>query len=361
MKIIDRYLLRRLLAPLVFCLLAFSMVYVIVELFNHLADFVAGRTPLTEVLWFYLLIVPSVLVFIFPVSLLLAVLYSLSALTRHNELTAMRACGVSLYRLMVPFIGVGIVSSLGVGLIHETVSPWAAFWTSRFAEAQKRQDEDFAFVTHDLAYRNLAEHRTWLIRRFDSRTFELEGIEIIQHYPDGMDAYRITADSGRRLDGRWWFKGVLVQPYDDRGNLQVATAREPRREMADLTETPQEFLNEIKDPEYLSARDLRRHMETRPLSDAARARIRVDFHHRLALPWMSLTVVFLGIPFGHHTGRRGALMGTALSLGLFFVFYVVVNLGLLIGKAGHIPPWLGAWTPILLFSGLGFGLTGRIR
>lgn len=361
MKIIDRYLLRHVLVPLAFCLLAFTMLYVILDLFNHLSDFVTGATPLLQVLIFYLLIIPSALIFICPVSLLLAVLYSLSGLTRHNELTAMRACGVSVFRLMVPFVAVGFMLSLLVGIVHETAAPWSAYWTDRFAEAQKREDPDSVYVHHDLAYRNLAEHRTWLIREFDTRNAHLQDIEIIQLRPDGKDAFRITADSGRWLDGRWWFYNVLVQPYDKSGNLRFADTREARLEMVSLSEKPRDFLNEIKEPEYLSARDLRRYMTTRSLSEDSMKRIRVDLHHRLAMPWMSLTVVFLGIPFGYHTGRRGALLGTALSLGLFFALYVVVHLGLLLGKEGFVPPWLGAWAPITLFSALGLGLTTRIR
>ena len=98
MKLVDKYLLRSLAVPLVYCLLGFCLIYVIYDLFDNLPDFIDAATPLPEVLRFYALLMPSVLIIIAPISLLLAVLYSLSSLTKNNELTAMRAMPPSLVR-----------------------------------------------------------------------------------------------------------------------------------------------------------------------------------------------------------------------------------------------------------------------
>ena len=361
MKIIDRYLLRTLLTPLVYCLLAFTMLYLIVDLFGHLSDFLDGGTPLLQVLRFYALIVPPGMIYIAPISLLLAVLYSLSSLTRNNELTAMRAGGVSLYRLILPFLAVGAAASLAVSLVHETMAPWAAYHSRQFILAQRAEDAQRIYVIENLPYRNPVQDRTWLIGRFDTRTHALHQVEVIQHRPDGMDAYRMTADSGRWIEGRWWFLGVVVQPYDEHGFRKGAPAREAVREMTDLHETPTDFLNEIKDPEYLSAVELHRFIARHGLADATVARLRVDFHHRLASPWICLIVTLLGIPFGHQTGRRGALRGAMLALGLFFGFYVLISLGLWLGKQELLPPAAAGWGPNVLFAGLGVILVRRMR
>ena len=114
MKIIDKYLLRTFMVPLVYCLVGFSMIFVIFDLFDHFSDFMEAKTSLLDILKYYLFILPSILSYIVPISLLLSVLYALSTLTRSNELTAMRASGVSLYRLMLPFMTMGLLFALAV-------------------------------------------------------------------------------------------------------------------------------------------------------------------------------------------------------------------------------------------------------
>jgi hypothetical protein len=146
MKIIDRYLLRTFLVPFFYCLTAFMMMYVIFDLFDNLNDFVEGQTPLLLVVKYYLILFPSVLIRIVPISLLLAVLYSLSTLTKNNELTAMRASGISILRLMVPFLAVGFLFTVVVGIVHETVSPRAAYWCFNFVREQKRNDPAAVYI-----------------------------------------------------------------------------------------------------------------------------------------------------------------------------------------------------------------------
>ncbi len=361
MKIIDRHLLRTLATPLVYCLLAFTMVFVVIDLFEHLSHFLAAGTPLSAVAGFYLGLVPSGLVYIVPVSLLLAVLYSLSTLTRHNELTAMRACGVSLYRLMFPFLAAGIAIALVVALAHERIAPQSAFDSRQFVRAQRADDPRSVYVTRNLPLRNEAERRTWLIGAFDTRTFEMKGIEVVQHRADGLDAYRLTAAEGRWADGRWWFREVVRQPYDERGDPRGAPERWAIREMAAYSETPKDFLGEVKDPEFMSAAELRRYLGREGLGEAVIRRLRVDLHHRFAAPWMCLVVTLIGIPLGHQTGRRGALRGAMLALAAFFGFYILVPFALWLGKAGVVPPWLAGWGPNLVFGGLGAALIARMR
>jgi lipopolysaccharide export system permease protein len=363
MKLIDRYLLQRLLLPLAYCLAAFMLIYVIYDLFDNLPDFVEGQTLISDVFKFYMMLMPSVLIFIVPVSMMLAVLYSLSSLTKNNELTAMRASGVSLYRLIVPFIAVGVAASALVAVVHETVGPWSAYWTYQFLRQERRKGQAVdVYVAHNLAYKNEVGHRIWMLNQFDTRTYEIHQVEVIQQRDDGSDLAKIQAKRAMWLDGRWWFMDVATQEYDRDGHPMGPPEYERRREMMDLTEKPSNFLDEIKDPQFLSSVQIHRFLRTHPhLSSDTVARIKVDMHHRLAMPWTCLIVTLMGIPFGAHTGRKGALLGVALSLTLFFVLYILINVGLAFGKKDMIDPWVAAWTPNLLFLGIGLFLVNRMR
>jgi lipopolysaccharide export LptBFGC system permease protein LptF len=137
-------------------------------------------------------------------------------------------------------------------------------------------------------------------------------------------------------------------------------------EMSLFNEAPQDFINARKDvrenPEQFSSREYLEYLENYPsLSESTIARVKVDFHHRLAMPWTCFIVALLGIPFGAQTGRRGAFLGVLLTLGLFFGFYILINLGLAFGKKQLLVPWLAAWGPNLLFLLIGAVLIHRMR
>lgn len=349
--------------PLAYCLSAFVLVYVIYDLFDNLPDFIEAHTPFLSIVEFYLLLMPSVLIFIIPVSLLLAVLYSLSQLTKNNELTAMRASGVSLYRLMIPFIIVGLLASIAVSLINETIGPWSAYWTDQFVRSQRHKGTMNVYLARNLALKNERENRIWLIGEFDTRSNTLSHIEMVQQREDGSDLYKIRARKGIWVDSsRWWFLDLATQHYDAKGHPKGPPDFERRKEMSDLTETPRDFINEIKDPEFLSSFEILTFIERHgQLSQSTIARVMVDFHHRLAMPWTCFVVTLLGIPFGATTGRKGAFLGVLLSLGMFFGLYVLINVGLAFGKKEMISPWIAGWSPNIIFAFIGSILVYRMR
>ncbi len=361
MKLIDKYLLRTFLVPLGYCLAAFSMVYVIFDLFDNLNDFIEGRTPMTQIITYYIVLLPSVLVFIVPISLLLSVLYSLSSLTKNNELTAMRACGISLIRLMVPFILVGFMASAVVQTINETIGPDAAYWCKKFIREQTRADPDTVH-TAELAFNKISANRIWYIRNFDTRDYSMRGIEVTQRRDDHSDEYKLKAATGSWMDGYWMFTEVAIQNYDREGNPRGPPRFSQTREMSEFSEKPFDFLAEVKPPEFMSSRQLIRYIRhNQHLDNEVLIRRNVDLHFRLAQPWTCFIVTLLGIPFGNQTGRKGALRGFMLSLGLFFGYYALINFGLYLGKEGQMVPWLAGWFPNLLFLATGCGLIYRMR
>lgn len=363
MKLIDRYLLRSFLVPLAYCLLAFCLLYIVFDLFNNLSDFMEAKTPLVGIVTFYAFLLPSVLIYIVPVSLMLAVLYALSRLTRSNELTAMRACGLSIFRLVTPLIASGLCAAMLMGLINETIGPLAAYYADQYLRFQQKHGDVSVYVATDLPYKNEMAHRIWVLGKFDSRSRAMRNVSVIQQRADGSDAYKIMAERGRWLDGQLAFEGeVSRQDYDEEGNPLGGPRFQVNMPATGFTETAEDFINEIKDPAFLSTLELITFLRTHPhLSPEKRARIQVDMFSRLAMPWMCLVVTMLGIPFGVHTGRRGALPGISLALLLFFAFYVLVNICLWMGKKQMIEPWLAGWLPNLMYFIMGGILIKRME
>lgn len=363
MKLIDRYLLRTLGAPLAVCLTAFVLVFVVHDLFDHLDNFVSAGTPLDQVLRYYLFLIPSVFYLIVPIALLLAVLYSLSHLTKNNELTAMRASGVSLYRLLVPFAAVGVLFVFIVYGINERIAPDCAYWCDLFISKEKSKDRPDADFSDPIPLKNNRERRVWSVQEIDAKTYAMRGILLIQEREDGSYEVEYNAERGEWLDGQLWFHDVTIQNYDAYSNPRGAEQHVAHLEMTELTESPKDFLNEVKyRKEWMSAIELARFLDTRPdVSPKTFWRYSTDFHYRMAIPWASFVVTLLGIPLGSATGRKGVFFGVFVSIGLFFLYYVAIMFCLALGKQGSIAPWMAGWLPNLGFLGIGCLLLYRMK
>ena len=211
--------------------------------------------------------------------------------------------------------------------------------------------------------RNVPQRRNWFISEFNSSTYTMSEVEVMQERIDGSSETRYRAASAKWLDGKWWFEDVEIQQFDKNSNPMGPPRRENLREMTRLTETPRDFLNEIRyNPDFLSCRELWRFVKTHPmLSEKVRARYLVDLNYRLAMPWTCVVVTLLGIPFGAQTGRKGAFAGVLLSISMFFGLYTLISVCLALGKQQQITPFLAGWTPNLIFLTLGIILLYRMR
>lgn len=361
MKLVSRYLLGHLRRPWLYVLAGFSIIAVLVDLFDNFVNFMEAGVPLRQVALYYAALLPTFLPYMLPISLLLGLLYALWQLGKNSELTAMRACGLSLGQLITPYLLTGLAASLALLLVNEWFNPWATHWTRQF----KDQQSNASSLALNLAYKNVVGRRVWRINFFDPRpanSFEMRGINLTQQRPDRSDEFRMDAERGRWIDGHWWFENVGLRYFDARGEPDGPATNLASWEMTMLSETPRDFINEIKDSSERSALEILRFIDTHQgISRETRNRLLVDFHYRLAAPWLCLIVVLVGVPFGTHTGRRGMGIGILLALLAFFGYYILMGLGLAYGKRQLLAPVLAGWLPGLVFTALGLGLLRRIR
>ena len=366
MKLYRRYLLAQVRRPWLYVLAGFSAMAVLADLFNNFSDFFDGATPVSQILLYYAVFLPTSLVYVLPVSILLALLYALWELGKNSEITAMRACGLSIPQIISPFIGLGAVCAIALFVINEFFNPWAMLWTRQFKENQHQRRIGQAHLVLNFAYKNVPSHRLWRLDSFNpaaSDAYEMRGLVLDQHRPDGTREYHREARRAIWRDGHWWAEDVATQFYGPDNEPDGPIERAMQLDMPELSETPTDFLNEIKDPDTeRSAADIRRFLATHDVSRRTRNRYLVDWHSRMAAPWLCVIVVFLGVPFGLHTNRRGMGLGILFALLTFFGYYVLYLFCLYLGKDSQsLPPLLAGWLPNLLFSALGLSLLYRIR
>ena len=360
MKILVRYLFINLLQPLVYLLIAFTLLFVIADLMDNATEFIRSDAPFKVMAQYFGLQLPSLVIFIVPICLLLATLYSLSKLTRHSEIVAMRASGVSIYRIVRPYLFMGFLCFLFTAAVNEYTGPKYAYRAHQLLESQANASDEIYF--ENIPYRNPATGHTWYIESFDTRTYIMQGITLRQLRPDGSDKTKITARKGHWLDGRWWFEDGAIQRFDENSDKIGQPESFQTLEMRDLPEIPEDFLGEAKSSEFQSSLELRHYIQThQTLSPETLNKYEVDLHHKLTMPFICIIATLIGIPVGAHTGRKGALAGIMMAIGMFFGFYGMQFVMEYLAKQMVIPPWVGAWSAIVAFFMIGGYMIHRMR
>lgn len=362
MKLVDRYLLKEHVVPLTYCLAAFCMVFVVYDLFDHLSDFIEAKTPIYMAAFYYVCMLVPAFEYLVPASLLLATLYCLWRFSRNNELTAMRASGISLYRIMVPFLAVGFAFSVFNLVMKETAAPFCADWAETFSRKDYRNVANEPI--RDSVYFNRSDRRIWDIGAFHmAEPGRLRNVTVTQERDDGTKATEISADEARYLDGQWWFFNASVQRYRDNESLLGEPEKlGPVREMATLEEEPQDIVTAIKPWEYLTTFQMARHLEShKDLSDKALAQRRYDLHNRIAMPWASLIVTLFAIPGGARSGRHSPMSGIFLAIGFFLGFYALTQIGTFLGKRQIITPLIAAWLSNVVFLTAALVMIRKVR
>ena len=375
MRLLDRYLLRELVVPLGYCLGGFLIFWISSDLFVSLGEFQRKGMLPQDIAEYYVVILPEFLVLVLPIALLLALLYALTNHARHQEITAIRAAGVSLWRLSLPYFGVGLFASLALFAANE-------FWVPRSDEQAKaiqkrRLPPDPRAAGRDeyrnLYFENTRDGRRWRIGVYNKATGEMIEPGVYPAERDGSKPWELRAERAQRVDGVWTFYNALAfKEAPDTNAPPIPTLRTNVLVVPEFKETPEEINSEIKIRDSMSLRaakkadvpikDLLNYIRLHPqLSPSDRAWLETKLAGRLAAPWTCLVVVLMALPFGAAGGRRNVFVGVASSIVICFSYFVLQQLGLALGTSGRLPPWLAAWFPNLSFGLVGLVMTFRIR
>lgn len=358
MRIIDKYLLKEFLLPLLYCFDAFLMLFVVQDLLDNLPDFLQYHAKFLQVLQYYLIVLPEAFVMMFPMALLLAALFCLANLGKHNELIALRAGGVSVMRLAAPFFVVGLVSTIAVFAVNEAFVPRSKERADAFMNDLRGRGSKA--VIANFFFRNTLEHRDWHAQQFNTKTKQLTGVEIHQAGPDGAPVMDLFARSATWVNNQWRFDHADIYDYSVPGDR---VTRDVTTNFPAFREPPRQLALEGRKPEQLLTRELRQHI--RSLEQSRRTyklgEYQVALQYRYAFPVTCLIVVGLAIPLGMRVSKRGALLGVGLALLLVVAFYFMTHITLALGKGEHLPAPVAAWLTNGVFAAVAGVLMVRAR
>jgi lipopolysaccharide export system permease protein len=370
MRLLDRYLLRELLGPLVYCTVGFYIFWMAFNLFTEMDAFQKQGLDWQEIAHHLLLRTPGLMATVLPISLLLALLYCLTTMARHNEIIAMRAAGRSLVRISVPLFAVALLLGAGMLFVLEYLAPDADQKADRQI-GQAVRDENTTLTAQQ--FRDDSMEADWFIEQYNLDTGEMLSPNV-EWREDGR-LRKLSAASGKWLNGGWVFYDAQVQEFDANtedipnsrirtniltGEFEGFTKNHLHTDLRvrELMETlNQRGGNKLQ----LSLAEIRMYLQMHEVvSEQQRQYLMTQYHGRLAQPWTFAVVVLVALPFGCVTGRQSAYVGVASSIGICFLYHLLTTFGLAFGTSGALPPVLAAWLPNILFGTIGSVMLWRV-
>jgi LPS export ABC transporter permease LptG len=352
--LLDDYVMREFLTNFFLVLSSFAILFLVFTFFELIGDIIRNRTALVTVGDYLINLVPYIIYAVTPLCALVAVLITFGALNKTSELTAMKATGISLYRVVTPILVMAAVISVSLFLFDEFYLPGA----------NRRQEALRAVIKDKPAQTFLRPDREWISGQsgpsgaparifyyqfFDGNKDVFANLTVFELEPNTFVLRRRIFASSARWDGRNWifdngwqrtFSGETVGTYSP---FTVATFPEIR-------EQPSYFKKEDLQSQEMSYGELSNYISDLRQSGFDTMRLRVQLMRKIAYPTITLVMAILAVPFALSMGKRGSLTGIATAIGLAIAYWVVSGLFEAMGNVNTLPPVLAAWSPDLLFG-----------
>jgi lipopolysaccharide export system permease protein len=370
LSIMDRYLVMQMLTPFLFGVGAFSSVILAIgslfELIRLITD--AGLS-----VWIALQIfgyqVPGFMVYSFPMSMLLATLLSYSRMSGDGETTALRSCGVSAYRLVLPALVLSLFVTGMTYVFNEVIVP-AANWQSRSTLRAALKQENVQFKNQDIFYQQYGEvpqedgtTKQGLVRSFYARSFdgkEMRGLTVLD-FSQGQLQQILAADSAVWLPEQsvWKFSKGTTYLVGSDGNYRSILRFEEQN--LRLPRAPLDLAQEQRSTEEMNIADIRRNIDLLKQSGNSKEirKLEVRLEQKYALPFICVVFAIVGASLGMRPQRTGAAIGFGLSVLIIFGYYLLLFICGALGQVEFLSPIAAAWLPNLI--GVTAGLIILIR
>jgi LPS export ABC transporter permease LptG/LPS export ABC transporter permease LptF len=357
-RILDEYVVREFLNTFFLVLIGFVMLMLVFTVFELIGDILRNHIALSTVGGYLVNLTPSMLYQIAPLAVLIAVLVTFGVLNRNSELIAMKATGISLYRLVIPIVSIAAILSVSLFLFDEFYLP----------QANRRQEALRSIIKGKPPQTFLHPDQKWIFGQprsgeparifyyqfFDSDRDEFANLSIFEFDPSTFAlsrrifAARVFWDPGT---GSWSFQNGWQREI---AGASVTQYREfNQTSFAEIHEEPSYFKKESLQSQEMSFGQLDRYITDLGQSGFDTMRLRVALWHKLAYPLIAVVMAVLAIPFALSMGRRGSLTGIAVAIAVAIVYWVVDGLFGAMGNVNYLPAAMAAWSSDILFGLVG--------
>ncbi|HPT83221.1 MAG TPA: LptF/LptG family permease [Limnochordia bacterium] len=350
MRIFDRYLTRELLGPFFFCVFGFTVVLISGLLFQLTDLIFVHDVDVPTVARLLLYRIPATVVMTLPIATLFATLLAVGRLVQDNEMTVMRGSGIAYPRLIVPFLVLGLLISIGTYLASEYIVPAA---NTKFENILRRIIfSDGVPLVEENVFFHGGDDRYFYIGEVDTKTHELKKILVYELSSSGFPSIT-SAKTGVFHDNVWVLFDGVYQELDEEGFVQFESRFE-RMEIVTEQEGEVYFGNQ-RSVEEMSRRELAEYIERFQRGGLKVRSWVVEHHMRLSLPMSSFVFALFAAPLAL-LGKGGRAYGIIVSLVILLVYYVAVSVSRSLGINEVLPPLVAAWLVNSLFAVSGFVL-----
>lgn len=365
MKRLDRYLVGRFLFAFVVGLGAVWIVFVVINLVERLDRFIDRGAAFGEVVLYYVYYSPWVILLAMPIAMLLAALFSVGYLARRHELLAMRAAGVSLWRICAPLLAIGIFMSGSAFAFGEMVWPKAEQARDAIGRKYLASNPNRGGIILANHIAGGRDGRVFYFRSFNLKSAVGEGVLV-----QTMDGGRVRSTLECRtlrfedsvwvaIDGRIRYFNPNSEPSSESTSANFDAFE--RRAMPEWEEKPEELIRQHVDPNRMGYWELKSAITFMQKTGVDATAARTDLLYKLSFPLLNFVVVLFGVPVAARTGDRGMALNFMIALAVTIFFRVIIEVFRSLGKEGTVTPSVAAWTPIAVFLILGVVMLFRAR
>lgn len=353
LNLLQKYLLREFFSSFAMVLLAACSLFVVFDFFERVDNFIEEGSTVGQVVSYILLQLPLIIQLMTPVAILIGTLIAVGRLSQLSEITAMRACGISVVYLAMPIIAFSFIAALLMGISGETLVPWSSTRSQEIYQLDiRKKAEKGQYDRAQFWFRS--ENQFFNVGLYDSRENALKGLSLLEIRPDEFEVQR-------RIDAaeaRWerpevgWLMNTVVETTIDK-NAQIIQSNLQQLPLV-IAETPSDFYDMKRKPETMSYQRLSKLTEKLRREGVPTIRHQVDLAAKIAFPFVCVVAALVAFPFAIVSSRSGGMsISFVIGVSIGFAYYFVHALATSLGKAELIPITASAWTANILLASLG--------
>jgi len=358
LKVIDRYILKEFSRILLFALIGATLLSILVNVIEKIDTFLDREAALFDIFLYYLNYAPYVAMLTLPAAILIATIFTVGQCNRWNELVALKASGVSLYRILAPLLITSFIISLLVLVFGETILPHTNNRKREIYDYKIMQKAERRTKTSSIRYQGKSG-ALYSIEHFYLDEGRMEEVTLVKKNTEGRLIYRIDAGGGEWKGDHWLLKDGFLRFFDK--NNEESTFRFAILTSRDLDEQPEDFAQPPKNPEDMGYFELSHHIDRLRRGGGSTQEDEVYLRLKLAFPFANLIIVLFGAPLATISKRGGAAANFGVSLIIFILFWGFIHFSRALGESGAVSPIVSAWMANTTFGVMGLLILFKVR
>lgn len=363
-QLIDAYVLNSFLFYLGVWLVSFVLMIHVFTFFELLSDIIKNRIPMKQVFEYLFFLTPKLVYDTTPISVLVSVLFTFGVFSKNNEVTAFKACGVSLYRLAAPVLLTGLALSTALFAFDHYYLP----------EANRRQDALRNVIKGRPPQTYLRPDRRWIYGRGGDRIFYYKYFDTADAAMIGVSVFELDPKSFRltrhiQAERAHWERSLNKWVFENGWSRDINGIQETRlddfagqtKTFPELTEPPSYFMKEVKQYFQMNFQALGTYISELQQGGYNTIALQVQYYRKFSVPLFAVIMALISIPFSLLAGNRGAMAGVGVSLAIAIAYFSLNVLFEQVGNLSQLPPELAAWSPDAIFTLTGLYFIARMR